>query len=111
MIARLALLLAWAVAVPARAITGTEFAARIATLEPAAREAAVIAAVKHGDVPAFWRRFVEVKLEGATIAVAPDYLAIGTDDDYLLMPLTPASAQLVADDCDCVLPTRKMVDA
>ncbi len=96
----------------ASAPTGTEFATRIATLEVAAREAAVIDEVTRGNVPRFWRRFVEVKLEGGAICyVAPDYLAVGSDEDYLLTPLTPASAQRVADLLDCVLPTPKLVDA
>jgi hypothetical protein len=137
---------------PADAPTGSAVAARVAALDRAAREAAVVAEVRRGNVPAFWRRFVEVPVSlpetflplldsegGASLPplrslgadeaapsdpklrtnsrtnalfwVAPDYLAVGSDDDYLLMPLTPATAQLVADDVGCVLPTRKMVDA
>src|ERR1041385_6830954 len=111
MTARVATLLAFAVARCAAAVTGSEFAARIGTLEPAAREAGVIEEVKRGNVPAFWQHFAEVSLSEATISVAPDYLAVGTDDDYLFTPLTPAAAQAIADHFDCVLPTRKMVDA
>jgi hypothetical protein len=96
---------------PADAVSGTALVERIASLDRPAREAAVIREVQRGNVPAFWRRFVEVKLGGATIAVAPDYLAVGSDDDYLYTPLTPASAQIIADQLACVLPTRKMVDA
>lgn len=91
-------------------LTGSEFAAGVAGLEPSAREEAVIAAVKQGNVPAFWTRFAEVRVEGVVFWVAPDYLAVGTDDDYLLTPLSPAAAQAIADHFDCVLPTRKMVD-
>src|SRR4051812_44063243 len=80
------------------AITGREFAARIATLDLAARETATIAEIQRGNVPDFWRHFVDVKLDGdATISVAPDYLAIGSDEDYFLTPLSPASAQAIAD--------------
>ena len=39
-----------------------------------------------------------------------DYLAIGSDDDCFLTPLTPLTAQAIADRLDCVLPTPKMVD-
>ncbi len=96
----------------ADAISGREFAARIATLDLATREAAVVAEVQHGNVPDFWRRFVDVNLEGrATISVAPDYLAVGSDGDYLLTPLSPATAQALADQLGCVLPTRKLVNA
>jgi hypothetical protein len=97
---------------PAGAPTGTEFAARFATTEIAAREAAVIAEVRQGNVPSWWRRFVELKLEGGAVCyVAPDYLAVGSDDDYLYTPLTPAAAQTIADALDCVLPTTRLVDA
>ena len=41
----------------------------------------------------------------------PDYLAIGSDDDFVRMPMTPQTAQRIADRFGCVLPTRKMVDA
>ncbi len=96
---------------PAEAESGTVFAARVAALDQPAREAAVLAEVRRGNVPAFWRKFVEVKLDGATLSVAPDYLCVGADDDYWLAPLTPETAQRIADDLGCVLPTRKMVNA
>ena len=41
----------------------------------------------------------------------PDYLAIGSDDDFVRMPMTPQTAQKIADLFGCVLPTRKLVDA
>ena len=47
----------------------------------------------------------------ATIEVMPDYLAVGSDDDFVRMPMTPQTAQRIADQFGCVLPTRKMVDA
>ena len=39
-----------------------------------------------------------------------DYLAIGSDQDYLYIPMTPAAAQYLADRLHCLLPTKKMVD-
>ena len=47
----------------------------------------------------------------AKIEVMPDYLAIGSDTDFVRMPMTPQTAQAIADRFGCVLPTRKMVDA
>jgi hypothetical protein len=96
---------------PAGALKGDAFAASIAALDLAARENAIVAEIRRGNVPAFWRRFVPVKLERAEIYVAPDYLAIGADDDYFLAPVSPATAQRLADELGCRLPTRKMVDA
>lgn len=101
-------------ALPSRAkdaVTGAEFAVRVSQLDRDGREASVIAEMRKGNVPAWWRKFVEVKLGEATIAVAPDYLCIGSDEDYWLAPLTPGAAQVIADELGCVLPTRKMVDA
>ena len=100
-----------ALAVAGAAETGTQFAQRIAAMERAAREAAVVTAVRNGNVPGWWRRWVDVRLGDAVIAVAPDYVCVGTDEDYWLAPLTPGTAQAVADELGCVLPTRKMVDA
>ncbi len=41
----------------------------------------------------------------------PDYLAIGSDADFLRMPLTYPAAVAVASRLGFVLPTRKIVDA
>ena len=95
---------------PADAEGGAAFARRVAPLDRDAREAAVLAEIRRGNVPVFWRRFVDVKSEGAVLYVAPDYLCIGSDDDYWFAPLTPTAAQQAADALGCVLPTRKVVD-
>ena len=95
----------------AEALSGTEFSQRVAGLTREAREAAVVAEVKSGKVPGWWRRFVDVTLGDAVIAVSPDYVGMATDDDYWLAPLTPGTAQAIADELGCVLPTRKMVEA
>ena len=42
--------------------------------------------------------------------VASDYFAIGTADDYVRLPLTPVSAQRVANTKGMLLPTSKMVE-
>jgi hypothetical protein len=94
--------------------TGTSFARSIATLPLEEREARILAELKAGNVPPFLRKFVPVSVAAgpvkATYYVAPDYLAIGSDDDYFLTPLTPHTAQAIADQLACVLPTPKMVD-
>src|SRR5438105_606332 len=40
----------------------------------------------------------------------PDYLAIGSDEDFVRMPMRPSSATEIARAFDCSLPTRKMVN-
>ena len=82
-------------------------------------EAVLIEEIKAGNTPAFSKEFVTVRISGidakgkfhtASYQVAPDYLAVGTDTDFVRVPLTPMAAQPVADFWGCSLPTRKMVD-
>lgn len=42
--------------------------------------------------------------------VTPDYLSLGSDSDYFLMPMTPILAQRIANALHCTLPTKIMVD-
>ena len=46
----------------------------------------------------------------ASFYVAPDYLCVGTDDDWARVNITPRAAQKIADSIQCFLPTRKMVN-
>jgi hypothetical protein len=108
-------------ALPARqsAIPGSELATAWATLPLAAREAAIAAQFDLGNVPSFLARLAPVELRAvvdgrertATVWCAPDVFGLGTDDDWLRLPLTPGLAQRFADRLDCVLPTRRIVDA
>ena len=105
---------------PADAIGGSEFARRTSGLSSEDRDRAVVAELERGNVPSFLTHLTPVELtthasDGkpvvATIWVTPDYLAIGSDDDFLYVPLTYYSATVVADRFGSVLPTPKMVDA
>ena len=105
---------------PADAIAGSEFVRRTSGLSAEERDRAVVAELERGNVPSFLRRLTPVSLTtsasdgqtvAATIWVTPDYLAIGSDDDFLYVPLTYYSATTVADRFGCVLPTARMVDA
>ena len=42
--------------------------------------------------------------------VLPDYLAVGSDEDFVRMPMGPLAAQRVADSLYCSLPTTFLVD-
>src|SRR5208337_1124419 len=46
----------------------------------------------------------------ATIFVTPDYLAIGSDTDFLRIPMNLPTAAAIADRFGFILPTRKMVE-
>ncbi len=100
---------------PSAALEGADFARSIAALPRNEREAKIIAEVEAGNVPAFLRNLVPVTVTSGNVAVtyhvASDYLAIGSDDDYFLAPMTPMAAETIAGRLGCVLPTPKMVDA
>jgi hypothetical protein len=95
-------------------LDGKAFADSIADLATKEREAAIFAEVSKGNIPPFQRTFVDIKVASEKHAivyqVTPDYFAIGSDHDYVRMPLTPVCAKKVADAMGCVLPTRKMVN-
>lgn len=102
------------------AITGSQFAEMTKGWSGRQRQQAALRELRAGNVPQFLHHFKPVKLEYKTgkgkiihaiVWVAPDYLAIGSDDDFLRIPLTRPTAVTIAAEYGCVLPTRKMVDA
>lgn len=99
---------------PAHAPTGTQFTNVITSLSLNERERWIYAEVLRGNVPDWLRalRPVQVSAAGHTAEyhVLPDYVAIGSDADYFLAPMTPVLAQRLADRLGCTLPTRKMVN-
>ena len=100
---------------PAGAIGGNAFMERIAPLSREERERAIFDELAAGNVPEFLRTFKQVPITAGevkgTIEVAPDYLAVGSDADFVRVPMTPQTAQRLADLFGAVLPTRKVVDA
>lgn len=79
------------------------------------REALLSKELLQGNLPEFLRGFVPVTLRRAShtlvFQVMPDYLAVGSDADFVRVPLTPMTAQLLADAFGCSLPTKALVDA
>ncbi len=100
---------------PIGAPTGSEFAASIVGLDLEQRDARIVDEVLRGNVPDRLRTLSKVRVETDGIAVefwvTPDYLAVGSDADHLLAPMTPRAAQAVADRLGMSLPTPLMVDA
>jgi hypothetical protein len=99
---------------PRNSAGGHDVMKRIATLTLKDREDQLVKEVLAGNVPDFLRRGVTIPAEanGHKIAyvAATDYLAVGSNDDFVRIPLTPISAQKIADALKCSLPTRKMVN-
>jgi len=84
------------------------------------REAAIEAELLAGNMPAFLRKAAPVTLSGTlpdgrttrvTVCVLVDYLAIGSDRDFLYVPMRLETALIVADRYHATLPTNRMVDA
>ena len=104
---------------PANAMTGTAFYKKIIPLPREEREAIALQEITAGNMPGFLKKFSTIKVSitdsaGSTIQaeyyVSPDYLSIGSDADFARIPLTPMTAQKIADTFQCFLPTRKIVN-
>ena len=84
------------------------------------RDEAIRAELLAGNIPDFVRNLVPVALEArlengrdarVTVCVLSDYLAIGSDQDFILAPMRLRTALAVAGPYGFSLPTAKLVDA
>jgi hypothetical protein len=84
------------------------------------REQAILKEILKGNLPGFLKNLVPVALSyqppdgktlNATVFVMPEYLAIGSEKDFLRIPMNLYTASAVATRMGFVLPTRKIVDA
>lgn len=98
---------------------GEAIVASLLTSNLVEREKVILDEAAQGNIPDFQRQFIDVTVQAKTsdgvdhkitYRVMPDYFAVGADDDFVRMPMTPHTAQHLADLLGCVLPTRKMVD-
>ena len=104
---------------PTDAPGGAEIARDIRSLDLEAREERIYTEISQGNVPTWLRQLRRVEMTGAvdgrehrvTFWVTPDYLAVGSDSDFFLVPLSPQIAQRIADLVGGSLPTPRMVDA
>jgi hypothetical protein len=103
-----------------RALTGSQFADLVARMDSRAREQAILKQALAGNLPSFLSKLIPVALSyrqpngktlTATIFVMPEYLAIGTDRDFLRIPMNLYTAVAVASRMGFILPTRKIVNA
>ena len=101
------------------AVTGSEFAAQVMHMTAAQRDSVVYTEIAQGNIPYSFRQpvYLTDSLQDAngiqhkvTICVLPDFLAIGTDKDFLRVPMLPLTAQKLADLYDATLPTRRLSD-
>ena len=108
-------------ALPPRA-TGAEgartFYGHVAGLGAGEREHRVETELVGGNVPGFLRRLLPIRLDtkdtgvGEAFAfVTPDYLCLGSDDDFVRIAITMHTVRKVAVAAGAVPPTRLLVDA
>lgn len=109
---------------PAATLAGSDFMRRADTTSFWVLEDLIVETVTVGQVPDALRHFrkitfttpvvdsVEIlrKKHKVEMWVLPDYVAIGTNDDFVRMPMGPLAAQRIADALDCTLPTPFLVD-
>ena len=105
---------------PAGSLTGSEFAEAVSRLDRGHREQAIRRELVAGNFPDFLRslkpiRFGRRTADGGktdvTLFAMPDYLAVGSNQDFILIPMSLPTALDVALNHGFILPTKKIVDA
>lgn len=90
---------------------GSEFAASFGKQSPAAWEAAAFELERSGkNIKPIFVPVLLAHKDGRTaiIDVASDYFSVGEDDDFIRLPLTPGTAQKIANLTGCLLPTPRL---
>ncbi|MCX6152190.1 MAG: T9SS type A sorting domain-containing protein [Ignavibacteriales bacterium] len=104
---------------PAGAKTGTQFMQFVNNMSFDDRETEIFNEISKGNIPDFLRilrtnrsSFNDVNgaLHKCYYQVMPDYLAIGSNDDFCRVPMGPKTAQKLATLFGATMPTPKLVD-
>lgn len=108
--------------IPQRSVharSASEFVETVAGMSDHERDGVIRGELMAGNLPRFLRHLQPVSwrahLPGGdavrlTLCVLADYLSIGSDEDFLLVPMGLTSALAVAARFGFTLPTRRMVD-
>jgi len=105
---------------PRNAPPGSAIVSQMDSVHGAQRDALIVRQLLAGNLPDFLRDLTEVTVTGrlpsgrrgeVTICVTPDYLALGSDADFIRVPMGLPAAAHVADRFGFLLPTTRMVDA
>ncbi|HEX2865685.1 MAG TPA: T9SS type A sorting domain-containing protein [Ignavibacteriales bacterium] len=104
---------------PANSLTGSAFMQKVQYMTFEQREAEIYNEISRGNLPDFLRNMVTVKttLNDAmgkshivSYSVTPDYLAVGSNEDFCRIPMGPLTAQRIADLTGTSMPTSRLVD-
>ncbi|HEX2607551.1 MAG TPA: hypothetical protein VHK91_09240 [Flavisolibacter sp.] len=101
-------------------MSGTDFYRKAASFKWRERDSLVLEEALKGNIPDFMKHLVAITVHltdtltgkhwKAVYYVTPDYLSIGSNENWARVNITPMAAQRIADTLNCFLPTRKMVD-
>ncbi|MBN8674601.1 MAG: hypothetical protein J0L56_10730 [Chitinophagales bacterium] len=101
-------------------VTGTIFYKQAAAMNWKSRDSFALKEILSGNIPSFLKKLSPVQVSvfdsisgktiRATYYVTPDYISIGSDNDWVRVNITPMAAQQIADSFHCFLPTRKIVN-
>ena len=95
------------------------FYEKIRELSIEEREKLICQEIISNNIPEYMKGFVTIKTvqkdalgkkHKITLYVKPDYLTVGKGISSFIIPMTPKSAQIIADTLNCSLPTPKIVD-
>ncbi len=99
---------------PPRPESGSEFATRLSRSRERDRETSARDAILRGNYAPVSRTFKPIYTtangHSGAFYVATEFLAVGFNHDYLVIPFTPGVGQQIADALNATLPTRKMAD-
>lgn len=98
------------------AVTGSQFMQETEDLDFSERQLAAIQEILAGNIPEGLRIPAILKLvndqgDSLLLSVAKDYLGIGSDTDFVRMPLSLPSAKAIAKQFNMLIPTPTLVDA
>ncbi len=105
---------------PSRAPGAKSFLASVQTVDGVKRDQQILREILNGNMPGFLRDLAPVDIVGRsrdgrevriTLCVTPDYLALGSDRDFVRVPLGLRAATRIGDRFGMILPTPRMVDA
>jgi type IX secretion system substrate protein len=100
-------------------MTGSEFMSSVEALSFEDRENRIYEEISQGNIPNFLRSLNKIETSfndvngvshSVVYEVMPDYLAIGSDEDFCRIPMGPITAQKLADIFGAAMPTSKLVD-
>ena len=104
---------------PADAISGSQFMQQVTNMTFEQREAEIYNQLSIGNLPDFMRTLTKITSictdasgnnHTCVYEVMPDYLAIGSNEDFCRIPMGPITAQKIADLFGAVMPSSKLVD-